>query len=308
MTTDARKLKIASSGLSATIDPLGAELQDLCDAEGRSLQWDGDPAVWTGRAPLLFPIVGMLAGGHYRLDGRTTAMAKHGFARRSTFAVVSHAPHAAVLRLSATDETRAAYPFDFTLDVAFTLVDAALRIVATIVNHGDTTMPASFGFHPAFRWPLPYGEPREDHVLRFAHDEPAPIRRIDGDGLLRPDRLPTPVVGDTLALRDDLFVDDALILDGLESRRLTYGASRGPRLSLAFDGPMLGVWTRPGAGFVCIEPWHGVADPVGYTGDLRDKPGTMLVEPGDSRVLSLSVALERDERDKRDKRDECDER
>ncbi len=292
MTKDTRTLKIASGGLSAEIATLGAELRNLADANGNGLQWDGDPAVWSGRAPLLFPIVGALASGRYRLGGRTYAMARHGFARHTTFDVVAHDDHAATLRLEADAQTRAVYPFDFRLDAAFTLIDAQVSIVATVSNHGAGPMPASFGFHPALRWPLPYGQARADHRIRFEHDEPGPVRRIDGNGLLRPEPQPSPVVGDVLTLRDDLFIDDALIFDRLASRRVRYGASQGPSLDMTFDDlSMLGVWTKPGAGFVCIEPWQGCADPAGFDGEIWAKPGIVVIAAGESRAFSMTIAL-----------------
>ena len=98
--------------------------------------------------------------------------------------------------------------------------------------------------------------------------------------------------GRTLALRDELFTNDALVFDRIASRRLTYGADAGPRLEVAFpDTDLLGVWTKPGAGYICIEPWHGWADPVGYTGDFRDKPGVFTVEPGGERAMTMSIAV-----------------
>ncbi len=293
MTTEPSRLSLASPGLSVEVATLGAELQDLCDADGRRVQWDGDPAVWAGRAPLLFPIVGMLRDDAYRLDGRTYTMHKHGFARRSRFDVVSHDASSALLRLTPNDETRACYPFDFRLDVRYALRDATLEVVATVANDGDRPMPASFGFHPAFRWPLPYDQPRDEHTIRFEHDEPAPIRRIDGDGLLTPEPHPTPVVGRVLTLRDAYFDDDALIFDRLTSRRVSYGAARGPRIDVRFDGfTTLGVWTKPGgARFICIEPWHGRADPVGFDGDLWQKPGILTIEPGGERRFVVAVSV-----------------
>jgi galactose mutarotase-like enzyme len=293
MTKETRTLHIASSDLSADVSTLGAELQNLCDADGRSLQWDGDPAIWTGRAPLLFPIVGMLAGGRYRLGAREYTMSKHGFARQASFEVVSHAADAVTMRLVANDETRAAYPFEFQLDVAFTIADAQLRIVARISNRGTDPMPASFGFHPALRWPLPYGAPRADHFIRFERDEPADVRRIDGGGLLLQQSQPTPVVGDVLALRDELFANDALIFDRLASRKVSYGATSGPQIEMHFeDFPMLGVWTKPGgAGFICIEPWQGCADPIGFKGEIWDKPGIVAIQAGQSRAFAMTIAL-----------------
>jgi len=283
---------IASEHLSADIDALGAQLYALRDTEGRDLQWDGDPAFWTGRAPILFPIVGMLEGGRYRLDGQTYAMPKHGFARRKPFTLVEAGPASATFRLSADAETRAAYPFEFALDLRFTVDAATLGITAKVRNLGQTRMPASFGFHPALRWPLPYGRPRAEHRLRFAHDEPAPIRRITTDGVVMPETFPTPVQGRDLILRDELFTGDAVIFDQLQSRTLRYGAAEGPHLEISFpDTPYLGVWTKPGAPYICIEPWHGIADPLGYAGDVRDKPGVFEVAPGSSVEISMSIGV-----------------
>lgn len=292
MTAPNHTLKIASDALSAEVALLGAELQNLCDAHGNPLQWDGDPAVWAGRAPILFPIVGMLEGGQYRHAGRRYALPKHGFARHSTFEVVSHDACSATLRLSPDLETRAAYPFEFQLDIAYRLSGPVLTVEATVANHGDEPMPASLGFHPALRWPLPYGQARADYRIRFDHDEPAPIRRIDAHGLLTPDPLPTPVVADVLALRDALFVDDALIFDRLASRRLVYGTASGPALEIGFgDFPLLGVWTKVGSGFICIEPWQGIADPVGFDGDIANKPGIVMIAAGQARAWAMTIAL-----------------
>lgn len=283
---------ISSGSLTAGISALGAELQHLTDREGRQLQWDGDPAVWHGRAPILFPVIGLLEGGRYLFKGVSYRMPKHGFARHSIFEIVDQETAAVNLRLAASEATRAIYPFEFKLDIRFSVTDVVLSIVAIIANTGDTDMPASFGFHPALRWPLPFGQPRDEHSIRFERTEPAPVRRINADGFLLAEPQQTPVVGDTLALRDDLFVDDALIFDQLISRRARYGATQGPHLTVDFaDFPTLGVWTKPGAGFICIEPWQGFSDPVGYAGDIRDKPGIIEIGPGDSKQLAMHISL-----------------
>jgi len=289
--TDAPALiRIASPHLSAEIDPMGAQLFALRDAEGRDLQWDGDPAIWTGRAPILFPIIGMLVDEQYRLDGKTYHLPKHGFARHSLFEVAETTPTSATFRLRDSETTRAAYPFRFELDVRFALDEATLSLTATVRNPGETPLPASFGFHPALRWPLPYGAARADHALTFAHDEPAPIRRIDADGVVLPQTFPTPVAGRTLALRDDLFTNDAVIFEALNSDRLRYGAPTGPSLEIAFpDTPWLGVWTKPGAPYICVEPWHGIADPAGFDGDFRAKPGVFEVAAGGEKTMSVSI-------------------
>jgi galactose mutarotase-like enzyme len=284
---------IASEGLQADIDPLGAQLSALRDAEGRDLQWNGDPAVWKGRAPILFPIVGALAGGRYRLDGRVYHLPRHGFARDRLFSLVEASASHALFRLRWDDESFAVYPFRFDLDIGFALNAATLSVSASVKNLDTVTaMPASFGFHPALRWPLPYGQPRSAHAIRFETDEPAPVRHLDAEGLVMPSEYKTPIVDRTLVLRDDLFADDAIIFASIASRRLRYSAAAGPAIELAFpDTPYLGVWTKPGAGFICIEPWHGYADPQGFSGDFRAKPGIFLLAPGETKQCAMRIAL-----------------
>jgi len=286
-------LHLDSGQLRAAVDPQGAQLSILQDARGRDLLWDGNPAFWSGRAPILFPIVGALNGNAFRWQGRTYSLSKHGFARGRRFEVVAAAASAARFRLKPDDETRAMYPFEFELDVEFALNRSTLNVTATARNTDSDLMPASLGFHPAFRWPLPDGSSRATHVIDFEHVESSPIRRLDGAGLLKPDALPTPLQGSQLALRDDLFTADALIFDHLASRRVQYHGETGPRITVSFpDATHLGIWTKPAAGFVCIEPWHGVADPAGFTGEFNAKPGVHVVSPGNELVLTMTIEVE----------------
>src|SRR3954462_14589296 len=229
--TDHGLIKIASRDLSADIHPLGAQLFALRDRDGRELQWNGNPQVWKGRAPILFPIVGALVGNQYRLDGEVFTLPRHGFARDRLFSLVESTPAAAVFRLSWDEETFKVYPFHFELDLRFAVTDATLQVVAVLRNlESEKILPASFGFHPALCWPLPYGEPRSAHVVKFEKDEPAPIRRLNSSGLMLPDKPATPVINRELQLHDDLFKADVIIFDEIVSRRLRYGANRGPQL------------------------------------------------------------------------------
>lgn len=257
-------ITIASDALSATISPLGAELVRLADAEGRDLLWDGDPAWWNGRAPILFPIVGTVAGDRYRLAGKSYALPRHGFARRRTFDAIETTADCVTFRLLAHEASRAVYPFDFRLDMRFAIAAASLTMAVEVTNAGAEPMPASFGFHPALRWPLPYGAPRAGHRIRFAEKEVAPARRLDAAGLVDPQPRPNPIAGRDLPLDDALFVEDALILDQPASRSLVYGAPGAPAIGVDFAGmPHLALWSKPGAPFLCIEPWQGHSDPAG---------------------------------------------
>lgn len=285
--------RLESSVLNAAIDAQGAQLWQLRDPHGRDLLWNGDPAFWSGRAPVLFPIVGALNHGRYRWQGGEYALPRHGFARNRRFSLVAHAPERALFRLGADEQTRKVYPFDFELDMEFALEDAVLAVVATVRNSGTAPLPASLGLHPALRWPLPGAGDREAHFIEFEREEPAAVRRLDAAGLLRRDALPTPVRGRRLALSDALFAEDVLIFDALTSRSLTYGTGTGPCIRMDFpDATHLGLWTKPGAGFLCIEPWRGVADPAGFAGELDARPGSFLVPPGGSESLTMRIAYD----------------
>jgi galactose mutarotase-like enzyme len=283
---------LSSGDLSAEINPLGAQLSTLRDRHGRDLLWDGDPSVWAGRAPLLFPIIGTLAGGSYRLGSQIHHLPRHGFARGMLFEIVDTTSATAVFRLKADEASFQVYPFRFELEVHFTLDGPTLSVMTYVRNAGTEDMPASFGYHPAFRWPLPYGQARSSHFIEFANDEPAPIRRLGADGLMTAERHPTPIAQRRLALADTLFQDDVIIFDEIRSRCVTYGADDGPRIRLSYpDAPYLGLWTKPRAGFICIEPWHGIADPTGFSGDFRAKPGVFMVAPGDALPVAMIITL-----------------
>jgi galactose mutarotase-like enzyme len=284
---------LRSAELSAEVNPLGAQLSVLRDAGGRELLWNGDPAVWAGRAPLLFPIVGTLAGGSYRLGSKAYPLPRHGFARGRQFDVVAATSSKATFRLSADEATLQVYPFQFELDVDFALNGATLAVTSSVRNVGREEMPASIGYHPGFRWPLPYGEPRAAHFIEFADDENAPIRRLNADGLLSPQPHPTPVSHRRLALDDALFRDDVVIFDAIRSRSVSYGADKGPRLRVSYpDARYLGVWTKPGAPFICIEPWQGIADEAGFAGDFRTKLGVFTLAPGAAQSLTMQISLD----------------
>jgi galactose mutarotase-like enzyme len=198
-------ITITDGRISADVNPLGAELSVLRDTDGRDLLWDGDPVFWAGRAPILFPIIGTSAGKTYRVGANSYTLPRHGFGRRREFSLIESRGDRAVFRLEADAGTRAVYPFEFRLDVSFSVAGSGLGITATLVNTGEGDLPASFGYHPAFLWPLPYGAPRAEHRIVFEKDEPGPLRLLNGDGLLHPAPLKSPIESRMLVLRDDLF-------------------------------------------------------------------------------------------------------
>lgn len=290
--SDAATVQIGSARLSAEIAFQGAELVRLRDEAGRDLLWDGDPAFWTGRSPVLFPIVGRLKNDSLTVDGVAYPMRQHGFARTSLFDLIEQDDGFCRLRLRASEGTMQAFPYRFELHLGYRITDATLAIEGAVHNTGEVAMPVSFGYHPAFRWPLPYGAPALDHAIVFAEDEPPGLAKLVG-GLLSDQSRPSPLRGRHLALEPRLFDDDALIFLAPASRSVQYGPPGGRGLRVDFPGmPQLGLWSKPGAPFVCIEPWHGYASPASFEGDLTDKPGMALLAPDESRLFAVQVSLD----------------
>jgi galactose mutarotase-like enzyme len=281
---------MSNGTLSAEVKADGAELCSLRDASGAEVLWQAGP-IWPRHAPVLFPIVGRLKDDTLRHEGRAHRLTQHGFARDKRFAWLNRSATACRLVLHEDAETRAAYPFAFRLEIAYALDDDAIEQRFTVTNPGRGVLPASLGAHPAFAWPLADGVEKTAHALEFAEPEPAPIRRLS-DGLLQAQSEPTPIAGRTLALEPALFAADAVILPDPASRSVRYTAPEAPAIEVAWEGfRQLGLWSRAQGDFLCIEPWHGTASPADFDGEFRDKPGLMLIPPGEHRTLSIRIRL-----------------
>lgn len=270
----------------AEMNPFGAELAAF-RWRGLDLLWDGDPRWWGRRAPVLFPVVGRLNEDTLRHEGRSHHLPQHGFARDLPWKVVEAGDQTATLHLRDSIQTREVYPFAFELTQRLDLSDGGLQAIFTLANPGAKDLIACLGVHPAFRWPLPGGR-RDEHEIVFEADEPGPMRRLKG-GLLREAPQPSPLSTSPLPLRDALFAEDALIFDRLRSRRLKFTAPGAPVVELAWDFPHFGIWTKPGAPFLCLEPWQGFADPEGFHGEFGDKPGAVKLTPGGTRSWSYCI-------------------
>ena len=179
-------ITLRSKGFTARVDEKGAELKSLVSlSTGQEHIWHGDPAWWTGSAPILFPIVGSLKGGAYAYQGRHYALPNHGFARGSQFAVVRAAGDSAELALASNALTRENYPFDFSLRVEFRMTDRGLSVRYIVANTGRERMYFSLGSHPAFVVPFAGGV-LENYYVLFDREESA-RRWFITDNLLEDD-------------------------------------------------------------------------------------------------------------------------
>ena len=261
---------IENEFLKVTVNDHGCELWSVFSKKaGYEYLWQGDPAVWSGRSPILFPIVGRLIDDKYRLNGVEYEMPKHGFARKMDWQLLSRERDMISFILSETEETLARYPYRFDLIVTFVLEGRSLRVTHTVVNKNDDVMYFSFGAHPGFNCAI-------GDKLVFDEPETLSSEKIDLVRSLRlPETFPCLTDDTTITITGDIFNEDALILHGIRSRHITLKSDSHDR-TVRFDmggSPYLGIWAKPGAPYVCIEPWFGVNDSTEVKNDISEKDG-----------------------------------
>jgi galactose mutarotase-like enzyme len=281
-------VRIANDQLSIEVSSLGAEMQSLKTSDGRDWLWNGDAAFWTGRSPILFPIVGKAPDNRIAVDGTSYDMGQHGFARRSEFALAAESLSSCRFELAASDATRKVYPFDFLLSVTHSVEGRRLTVSAEVENRDSRPMPFGLGYHPAFLWPLPGAEGAAHTVTLDNGAEPL-LTRLE-DGLVTEDRLPSPFTRGRLTLAHDLFEADAMIFAEGAGSGLTFAAEGGPSLKFTFDNlPNLALWQKVGAPFLCVEPWHGTAAKVGASSEISERPYGLVLDPGQKARFAFTV-------------------
>lgn len=274
---------ITAHGYQATISTLGAELKSLVDLRsGEAYMWSGDPSVWKGTAPILFPIVGRLKDGQYQYNGKTYHLDKHGFARNSFFELRINQADEKSFLLTSTPETLIQYPFEFELEVFFSIKSNGLNVRYEVRNTGNDLMLFTIGSHPAFSIPL-NGESTANYFLEFEVDEQLDCYYIENDLLCE-----KPIVNfidrqKKIPITPTLFDNDAIIFKNIQSRKVSIKHQKtGERVTIDLDcAPHLGLWAKPNSPFICIEPWFSYDDTATHNGQLSKKPGMLSLHNGE---------------------------
>ena len=267
---------IENDYLTVQINDAGAELHSIVNKEnGVEYLWQGNPDIWYGQSPVLFPFIGRLLDDKYRYNGKEYTMQKHGFARKRTFESVSCAGSEAVFVLRSDDTTRPSYPFEFELYVKFILKGKTLQATHTVVNKTDGEMYFSLGGHPGFNCAI-------GDYLEFDQPETLDTETIDADSIRIAEKTPVLRGEKRITITEDIFNNDALILSGIRSKAVTLRSDKHDRaVRFTFgDVPFLGIWAKPGAPYVCIEPWCGVNDDRNVRTDVSEKEGIVRLPKG----------------------------
>ena len=282
--------------LSAAINPKGAELYSL-ELDGVERIWQGDPAIWGRHAPLLFPFIGRLKDQQYELDGKMIQAPMHGFCRDRMFETLEADDLHVRYRTQDDEETRAVYPFPFTLEVEFILEENTLIKRHTVTNRSDREMPFELGGHDAYRTTLIPGETMADYAIAFEGVDHLEPFAMDETGTLDLPKGHIPLEGPLLTkLPQDVGLD-TIVLEGLPVRKATLVSRKSPRkVTVEFeDFPYLGIWTAQKGvvtNYICIEPWSTLPDGHFMGRKLTDKPGIVVLAPREQKTLTFRSSFE----------------
>ncbi|HVV55631.1 MAG TPA: hypothetical protein VHC47_09920, partial [Mucilaginibacter sp.] len=174
------------------------------------------------------------------------------------------------------------YPYKFEYQVHYDLIDNALRVTYKVINYDPNVIYFSVGGHPAFNVPFHTGEDYEDYYIEFESAEKLETHVISPEGLFTGETRPVKMDGKKLHLTRDLFLNDALVFKFLRSREVTIKSDKHDQ-AVSVEYPhfnYLGLWAKPGADFVCIEPWLGCADTEGKHVDISKKEAIQHLKYG----------------------------
>ena len=278
-----------------TVSNQGAELHNITSkADGTEYLWSGNNKYWSYHAPVLFPIVGKVKDGTYRVDGKEYNLPQHGLARLKEFEMIEKTDNKISFELVYSEETLKVYPYKFSLKITYTLVENGVITAYTVENRDDKQICFSIGAHPAFMCPMMAGEIIEDYYFEFNEKENCDIMLITKDGYISRERKEYFNDNNIISLSFDTFKDDALVFDSLKSTKISLqSVNHNKELTMDFTGfPYMGLWTKAtGAPFVCIEPWYGHADFEDFNGELKDKAGIEKLEVGEVFNSSYTVTI-----------------
>ncbi len=280
--------------IAIAVESFGAELKSLVRKDtGTEYMWKADPAFWGRTAPVLFPFVGGVNNKEFRTKGQTYTMGQHGFARDMEFTLDNSTENELWFVLRSNEETLAKYPYAFVLKIGYRIEGSSVDVIWQVENPSEEELPFSIGGHPAFNCPIVEGTKQTDYQVKFDVGGPIVSTRLE-DGLASEEKDIYELENSYLPVTEHLFDKDALVIEKQGVKEVSLCDAKGaPYLTVRMDAPLFGVWSPVGknAPFICIEPWYGRCDRVGFTGDLKEREWGNLLAPGGIWKKSFTVCV-----------------
>lgn len=286
-------MRLENDRLRVEIAEEGAELTRIYDKKnGTELLWEADPAYWKRHSPILFPNVGKTYRNTVLINGIQYPTSQHGFARDNVFKRIRETADTAVFLFASNEETKEVYPFDFELIITYILTGDTLKVKWEVVNTGEEEMYFTIGGHPAFRFARE-GEGKEDYLLRFPGEESLEYILVDlAEAAADPENVyKLELKDECCAVTEEMFEKDALIFDNGQISEVWLCHKEGtPYVGMKCEGfPNFGIWSVKDAPFVCLEPWMGRCDDVGFDRELAEKPNVNKVPAGEKFEQSYTI-------------------
>lgn len=273
---------LCSDQLEVRIKPSGAEICSVKNSNGVEFIWQADPSIWARHAPVLFPIVGKLKNNLFNYEGKAYTLPQHGFARDRIFNLVHSEKNQYTFQFISDEESKKHFPFDFTLEIRYTLIGNTIDVNYMVHNTSETEMQFSIGAHPGFNCPLLPNEKFEDYYLEFERSE-ITLTSLQ-DGLLSLTKRNAVLKERKLFLNKNLFESDALILENSQVNKIILCSTKSEHRVImeCKDWPYFGIWTKKDCDkFICLEPWYGITDSVDSEQQLKNKKGILSLSPSE---------------------------
>ncbi len=283
-------IKLESEDILVQLAEGGAEIKSVVTkATGYENMWQADPTIWGRTAPVLFPIVGKLKNNSYSFEGKQYSLPQHGFARDKIFKIISQSENNVVFELRADEEMKKVFPFNFVLQIEFTLNKNILTTNYTVKNSGENEMYFSLGTHPGFV--CDFGEEGKSTNVNLVFEKEELAKRYFVEEGLISNRCEVVFHGKQIRLNENLLENDALVFKQLNSKSVKLNSDYNPHpLKFSWEGfPYFGIWKKPDASFICLEPWAGIADGVESTGMLIEKEGIIKLKANEEYKAKLKM-------------------
>ncbi len=284
--------QLHSEHLSIRIKALGAELCSVKNKAGIEFIWQANPSIWARHAPVLFPVVGKLKNDAYFLNENTYQLSQHGFARDMLFDLVETDHKSCTFRLLQSTESKTKYPYDFILDIIYTLEDETLNIAYRIKNPAKQKIYFSIGAHPAFKVPFLPEEKFEDYVLSFEQKDYRKTKLQNG--LISRTYENLHLKHNQLSINNRLFDEDALVFENAQIDEICLFSTKNPhKITLnCKNWPFFGIWSKKGCSeFICLEPWFGIADEIDTNQVFEHKKGIIALDAEQTFNCTYSICF-----------------
>lgn len=282
-------IELKNEWLTISVAALGAELQSIKDNEGREYLWQAGPE-WPRHSPVLFPIVCSVNNETYRVDGHEYHLPRHGFARDMEFTLISKTNDKATFALHDNEETLKVYPYHFNLAITYRLVAHTISVIWHVENTDCREIHFQIGGHPAFN--LPGG--KAEGIIKLDCEEPMEQLQSYSDGSHDMAEIPLEADRGIIDVSDNFFRNDSVKIHRCQTHRAMLIDTNGePAVTVDYKTPVCAFWKPFGkqAPFVCIEPWYGIGDPRGFSGEFAEKPLMNHLLPGASFMSKYTITI-----------------